>query len=100
MPTLPVSETSRSPLTPPSEHSTGDAANPVVSPRVRVQLNGAMQELPSPSLHAALEQLSLRADTRHVAIAVNDTVVPRAAWDDVQLHANDRVEIITAVAGG
>jgi thiamine biosynthesis protein ThiS len=42
----------------------------------------------------------LNVNTRHVAIAVNDAVVPRAQWNDVRLRENDRVEIITAVAGG
>lgn len=67
---------------------------------MRVYVNGTAHELPAPRLHAALAYLSLSADMRHVAIAVNETVVPRAAWDSVQLHVDDRVEIITAVAGG
>jgi sulfur carrier protein len=63
-------------------------------------LNGTPHELPNATLHAALAQLSLNSESRHVAIAVNETVVPRTAWDRVSLQDNDRVEIITAVAGG
>lgn len=35
-----------------------------------------------------------------VAAAVNDRVVPRSAWATTELHAGDRVEIVTAVQGG
>ena len=35
-----------------------------------------------------------------IAVAVNETVVPRASWDGTPLAAGDRVEILTAVQGG
>jgi sulfur carrier protein len=35
-----------------------------------------------------------------VAVAVNEDVVPRAAWTDTALKPDDRVEILTAVQGG
>jgi sulfur carrier protein len=35
-----------------------------------------------------------------VAVAVNEDVVPRAAWADTALRPGDRVEILTAVQGG
>jgi sulfur carrier protein len=35
-----------------------------------------------------------------VAVAVNEAVVPRAAWTDTALKRGDRVEILTAVQGG
>ena len=35
-----------------------------------------------------------------IAVAVNETVVPRADWDGTPLAAGDRVEILTAVQGG
>jgi sulfur carrier protein len=35
-----------------------------------------------------------------VAVAVNEDVVPRAAWADTPLRPGDRVEILTAVQGG
>jgi sulfur carrier protein len=34
------------------------------------------------------------------AVAVNDAVVPRAAWATRTLEPGDRVEILTAVQGG
>ncbi|HEX5495448.1 MAG TPA: sulfur carrier protein ThiS [Mycobacteriales bacterium] len=35
-----------------------------------------------------------------VAVAVNDTVVPRDAWSGTTLGDGDRVEVLTAVQGG
>ncbi|MDH6110028.1 sulfur carrier protein [Kitasatospora sp. MAP12-15] len=35
-----------------------------------------------------------------VAAAVNETVVPRGAWERTVLSAGDRIEILTAVQGG
>ncbi|GAA2045540.1 sulfur carrier protein ThiS [Catenulispora yoronensis] len=35
-----------------------------------------------------------------IAVAVNEAVVPRAAWDATELEPGDRVEILTAVQGG
>lgn len=37
---------------------------------------------------------------RGVAIALNERLVPRSAWDDHGLHDHDRVEILRAVQGG
>ena len=38
--------------------------------------------------------------TRGVAVAVNNTVVPKTGWDKHHLTENDSVTIITATAGG
>jgi sulfur carrier protein len=35
-----------------------------------------------------------------IAVACNREVVPRSAWAGTDLQADDRVEIVTAVAGG
>ena len=40
------------------------------------------------------------AGQRGVAVAVNDEVVPRAAWPAHELRAQDRVTIIRATQGG
>ena len=37
---------------------------------------------------------------RGIAVAVNEEVVRRAVWAEVTLGAGDRVEIVTANAGG
>ncbi len=40
------------------------------------------------------------ASPRGVAVAVNGTVVPRSQWAATALAPGDRVEIVTAAAGG
>lgn len=35
-----------------------------------------------------------------VAVALNDSVVPRAAWATTLLEDDDRLEVLTAVQGG
>lgn len=65
-----------------------------------VSLNGVPHDLPAATLGAALAALGVPRETQHIAVAVNDTVVPRARWEGVTLQQDDRVEIITAVAGG
>lgn len=37
---------------------------------------------------------------RGIAVAVNDTVVPRGAWASAVLDDGDRVEMLNAVPGG
>lgn len=38
--------------------------------------------------------------TKGVAVAVNDSVVPKGAWETTELSPGDRVEVLTAVQGG
>lgn len=35
-----------------------------------------------------------------VAVALDDAVVPRGAWDSTTVRPGDRVEVVTAVQGG
>jgi sulfur carrier protein len=37
---------------------------------------------------------------RGIAVARNGDVVPRSAWDTTVVSAGDRIEIVTAAAGG
>ena len=50
-----------------------------------------------------IAELLLQIDmqqTRGVAIAVNNTVIPKTGWDKHHLAENDSITIITATAGG
>jgi len=67
---------------------------------VAVAINGVAIPLVPPTIAAAMVHIGVPMDTKHVAVAVNDTVIARAAWGSVALVAGDRIEIITAVAGG
>jgi sulfur carrier protein len=64
-----------------------------------VIVNGRTRDLPGGTTVAALVVL-LGAAPTGVAVAVNDTVVPRGGWESVRLCEADRVEVLTAVQGG
>ncbi len=51
------------------------------------------------TLQEALRQIGV-ADRRGVAIAINDTVVPRSQWSARELVEGERVLIIQATQGG
>jgi sulfur carrier protein len=67
---------------------------------MRIHLIDTARELPANATLADLaHDLGLAA--RHgVAVAVNDTVVPRAAWPVHALADGDRVLVIQATQGG
>jgi sulfur carrier protein len=51
-------------------------------------------------LVAVLVEAAREGRSGGIAVAVNEAVVPRAAWDATKLAPGDRVEILTAVQGG
>jgi sulfur carrier protein len=68
-------------------------------PEASIRVNGEIQPLLA-SLSALLREKEIAPDARGIAIAVNGTVVPRAAWPSTHLHAGDQVEIVRARQGG
>ncbi|MFF5204697.1 sulfur carrier protein ThiS [Streptosporangium sp. NPDC000396] len=66
---------------------------------MNVTINGTAYELPAgATVTQAVQKLT---ETRSgVAVAVNDEVVSRGAWDSTPLAEADRVEVLTAVQGG
>jgi sulfur carrier protein len=68
---------------------------------VNVTVNGRPRALDAgTTVAAAVAELVADRPTSGVAVAVNDDVVPRAAWDATALAAGDRVEVLTAMQGG
>jgi sulfur carrier protein len=66
---------------------------------VKATINGHLRDLPDQLTVSAL--LDLRGSPRAgIAVARNDRVVRRTEYDTDRLRDGDRVEIITAVAGG
>ncbi|GII04962.1 sulfur carrier protein ThiS [Planobispora takensis] len=66
---------------------------------MNVTINGTAHELPSgATVSQAVRKLT--EATSGVAVAVNDEVVSRGAWDSTALAEADRVEVLTAVQGG
>jgi sulfur carrier protein len=65
-----------------------------------IQVNGKPETIAADTLIALLAHKGIDADARGVAVALNGAVVPRAAWADTALKADDAVEIVHAKQGG
>jgi sulfur carrier protein len=62
-------------------------------------LNGEPRSMDGPlSVRSLLERCGLAG--RRVAVAINAQVVPASRFDQVEVQAGDRVEVIQAVGGG
>jgi sulfur carrier protein len=65
-----------------------------------IRLNDTIRTLASETtLHGLLKELGL-SERKGVAVAVNDTVVPRTTWAHRLLAEADRVLVIHATQGG
>nr|WP_230420226.1 sulfur carrier protein ThiS [Catenulispora pinistramenti] len=74
------------------------------SSQMQLSVNGEPSQLTEGTTVAdlvlSLVQAARDGNRGGIAVAVNETVVPRASWDGTPLAAGDRVEILTAVQGG
>lgn len=67
---------------------------------MRLKINGEWKDCPDDlSVADLLDELDIE-QTRGVALARNDHVVPRSRWADEALEDEDRIEIIRATQGG
>ncbi len=64
-----------------------------------VEVNGAPWEGPADVTLSRVVAEWCRSP-RGIAVALNGDVVPRARWEATRLSPGDRVEIVTAAAGG
>jgi sulfur carrier protein len=65
-----------------------------------IRVNGQIEPLAVATLTALLHEKAIAPDARGIAVAINGTVVPRAAWPSTHLNAGDQVEIVRARKGG
>ncbi len=69
------------------------------SAALEVVVNGEPLSIaPGTTIAAVVERLSGRDSG--MAVALNETVVPRSQWSTTTLAAHDRIEILTAAQGG
>ena len=64
-----------------------------------VTVNGAPWQAPARTTFADLVREWCQSP-RGVAVARNGEVVPKSTWDRAVVHEGDRIEIVTAAAGG
>jgi sulfur carrier protein len=66
-----------------------------------IRVNGENEPLAEPTtLDALLTEKTADTAQRGIAVALNGSVVPRAAWRQTVLRAGDSVEIVRARQGG
>ena len=64
-----------------------------------VRVNGVIKEVPTGTTVAVLLE-DMSVSSQGVAVAVNQTVVPRTLHGHAALEAEDQIEVIQAVGGG
>ena len=65
-----------------------------------IRVNGESEPLAFATIEALVAEKAMDTAQRGIAVALNGSVVPRAAWRDTVLHAGDSVEIVRARQGG
>jgi sulfur carrier protein len=66
-----------------------------------IRVNGQNEPLGADrTLDALLAEKTADTAQRGIAVALNGSVVPRAAWRETVLHAGDSIEIVRARQGG
>ena len=69
------------------------------SPTIEIFVNGESQQVTFDATVADLVA-TLQLTPERLAIELNLSIVPRAAWSETKLHADDRLEIVHFVGGG
>jgi sulfur carrier protein len=64
-----------------------------------IRLNGVPEPLTATTVAALVAAKTIEGE-RGIAVALNGSVVPRAAWDETSLHPGDEIEIVRARQGG
>lgn len=65
-----------------------------------IRVNGEAEPLAAATLDALLAEKAVDTAQRGIAVALNGSVVPRAAWRETALQAGDSIEIVRARQGG
>ena len=68
---------------------------------ITITLNGKPYELSTNmSLSSCLKELELSIPSSFVALAHNGNVVSSTEWDKIEVHENDRLDIVRPIGGG
>ena len=71
-----------------------------MSKTIEIQVNGEATAVGVLTLAELVQEQSLPAKGKGIAVALNDAVVPRAQWPKTALKPGDRVEIVRPIVGG
>lgn len=67
---------------------------------MEITLNGTKKDLAEKTSVQQLLDIELPEKQKGIAVAVNNTVIPRASWIQHALNEGDKVLIIKATQGG
>ena len=65
---------------------------------MNVFINNTLKEVAKPRILEMLTELNL--NSKGIAVAINNEVIPKTQWDQYSLNENDKVTIIRATQGG
>ena len=65
-----------------------------------IRVNGRNERLAVATLAALLQEKAVDTGRRGIAVALNGSIVPRAAWPQTALHPGDSIEIVRVLQGG
>jgi sulfur carrier protein len=71
-----------------------------VAEQATIHINGEREPLAAATLAILLEEKAVDTGQRGIAVALNGSVIPRAAWAVTRLKRGDSVEIVRARQGG
>ena len=66
---------------------------------MEITLNGTKQTFTKSNLLELAQEYSF-AEKKGIAVAINDSIIPRDEWKDAAINTNDTILLITATAGG
>ena len=67
---------------------------------MKIQINNEPKEVPEGATVSDVVISLLQLNPSGMAIAVNDSIVPKHLWDSSHLQANDKMLVIKATTGG
>jgi len=69
---------------------------------MKVKLNSSIIEISDNTTLKELlqKELNITPEKKGIAVAINETIIPREKWETTYLSENDEILIITAAQGG
>jgi sulfur carrier protein len=63
-------------------------------------MNGEPRTYAAQTIRALLVEQGIDPERPGIAVAVNAAVIPRSVWGSATVQPGDRIEIVSAIAGG
>lgn len=68
---------------------------------MKIKINNQFFEFTAaPTVKELIQHVFPSGDFAGMALAVNQTVIPKSQWDSLLIHENDQIDIIKATQGG